>query len=109
MLEWLRQNMVALIVGSGGLGAAVRFIWGRQKKSAKRQAAIEEGLRGLLFVEMRREYRECKQKGYADLEDRNYFADLYSPYHTLGGNGTGTDMHTNIRKMPTEPPIEQPA
>lgn len=94
---WL-QELFALMVGAVGL------IFGRLRKQKTEQAAIKDGMLALLHSEICRCYGECEQKGFADVHDRENMEYLYGPYHALGGNGTGTDLHDKLRDMSTEPP-----
>ncbi len=89
---------------TGVMGWAFNRIRRRQKEQGKEQGAIKAGMLALLHSEICRCYGECEQKGFADVHDRENMEYLYSPYHALGGNGTGTDLHDKLRDMSTEPP-----
>lgn len=106
MWGWVKQYWIEALFGAiiGGLSTSMKFLWGRQRKQAKKQAAVEDGLRGLLHNELYKDCLECERKKYADTEDRANLEALYAPYHALGGNGTGTDLYNRVRALPIEPP-----
>ena len=64
---------------------------------------MEDGLKGLLHDRISERYHECELKGFADVRDRENMEILYDSYHTLGGNGTGTDLYNKMRELPTVP------
>lgn len=111
MSAWLRQYGIGILTTvSGAIGAAVKFALSARKKkkrqqeaAQKRQEALEEGLRGLLHHDIYQGCIECQRKGFADVQDRQNLDALYGPYHTLGGNGTGTDLYNKARALPIEP------
>ena len=97
MNEWISplwRAIAAAIVG--GMVAAIKRLWGRQ-------GAIESGVKALLHDRIYGEYAECMQKGYATVEDIRNIEYLYNPYHTLGGNSTGTELYNRIKKLPDHP------
>jgi len=108
MRDWLVKYWLTALFGAvtGGLGAVVKHIWGRQKCQTARQEAVEEGLRGLLHDRIYQACIDCQRKGYADVQDRKNLELLYNPYHALGGNGTGTDLYNMVRDLPATPPVE---
>lgn len=75
----------------------------RNELQEKRLDALEDGVKGLLHDRIHERYHECDKKGYADVQDRENMEKLYEPYHALGGNGTGTDLYTKMRALPTAP------
>jgi hypothetical protein len=97
MQDWIK-TLVSYIVAAvlTGLTASVKHLWTKQK-------AQEEGLKALLHDRIYQGYADCLKKGYASVEDIENLEYLYSPYHTLGGNGTGTELFERVKKMPVEP------
>lgn len=75
----------------------------RNEVQERRLDALEEGVKGLLHDRIHERYHECDKKGFADVQDRENMERLYEPYHALGGNGTGTDLYTKMRALPTAP------
>lgn len=105
MREWLLKYWLGVLFGAltGVMGWAVRRVKKRQQAQETEQSAIKAGMLALLHSEICRCFAECDRKGFADVHDRENMEYLYGPYHALGGNGTGTDLHDKIRDMPTEP------
>ena len=66
---------------------------------SQRQAAIEDGVRMILKIELRRIYATASQCGYVTYEDETFAEEIFEKYHALGGNGQGTTMIEALRKM----------
>lgn len=66
---------------------------------SQRQAAIEDGVRMILKIELRRIYATALQCGYVTYEDETFAEEIFEKYHALGGNGQGTTMIEALRKM----------
>lgn len=108
MPEWILHNWAGAVSSllAGALGWAFQRLWARQKSQAARQNAIEEGVQALLHDRIYSTYADCREKGYADVNDLKNLEFLYRPYHALGGNGTGTELFERVKKMPA-PPAEK--
>lgn len=97
----IMPNWLSTTIGSVGVilftstVATIKLMW-------KKQKAYETGLTGLLYVSIRAYYKECENKGYATVEDKEDMCAVYNSYHTLGGNGTGTALYKRVMAMPTE-------
>lgn len=65
---------------------------------SQRQAAIEDGVRMILKIELRRIYATTLQCGYVTYEDETFAEEIFEKYHALGGNGQGTTMIEALRK-----------
>lgn len=66
---------------------------------SQRQVAIEDGVRMILKIELRRIYATALQCGYVTYEDETFAEEIFEKYHALGGNGQGTTMIEALRKM----------
>ena len=73
-------------------------LWLQQNKSKKYYT--QEALKILLKSELKKEYIELMQKGYVTLEELENANEVYEVYHNLKGNGTGTKMIEEIRRLP---------
>jgi len=104
--DWLIQYWMGVLFGilTGVMGWAFNRLKRRQKTQATEQAAVKDGILALLHSEIYRGYAECEQKGYATVDDIKNLEFLYLPYHTLGGNSTGTELFERVKKMPAGPP-----
>ena len=70
-----------------------------QERSEQREAmdTLKEGMRSLLRSELVSLHREwVEEKGYINLEGKEYAERTYTAYHRLGGNGTGTRLWLDI-------------
>jgi hypothetical protein len=85
---------------SGGLIAAIKHLWNKQKAQAERQQAIEDGVKALLFDKILKCCFDCEAKEFASVKDRENLEMLYNSYHSLGGNGTGTDLYNMVKALP---------
>ena len=66
---------------------------------SQRQAAIEDGVRMILKIELRRIYAAALTNEYISYEDEKFAEEIYEKYHALGGNGQGTLMIAALRKV----------
>ena len=67
--------------------------------ATKRQEAIEDGVRMILKIELRRIYAAALTNEYISYEDEKFAEEIYEKYHALGGNGQGTLMIAALRKV----------
>ena len=82
------------------LCALVGYLWRRVKDSQEKQAALNEGVCTLLFAELRVIYTEARLNGNQITFSRLQDAERdYASYHRLGGNGTGTALINDLRRM----------
>lgn len=103
---WIIRYWLGALFGvlTGAMGWAFHHLRSRQNAQEIEQAAIKEGMLALLHDRIYSIYQGCSRKGYAAVDDIKNLEYLYRPYHTLGGNGTGTELFERVKKMPTEPP-----
>lgn len=98
-LVWMGQYGIQLIIG-GVLIPAFAKLWSEQK-------ALKNGVKAILFNEIKHEYTSCEQKKSAAVADIENAQALYDSYHALGGNGTGTELLKRIKAMPVEEPEKE--
>lgn len=68
-------------------------------------SAMRKGLRALLRADLIRLYNKYHDElGYCPLYVKQSLEDEYQQYHTLKGNGVGTNMYKALMELPTEPP-----
>ena len=72
--------------------------WLQQNKSKKDYT--QEALKILLKSELKKEYIELIKKGFVTFDELENVNEVYEAYHNLKGNGTGTKMIEEIRKLP---------
>ena len=67
--------------------------------------AMRKGIRALLRADLIRLYNKYHDDlGYCPLYVKQSLEDEYQQYHTLKGNGVGTNMNQALMALPTEPP-----
>ena len=67
-------------------------------------AATRRGIRALLRADLIRLYNKYHDDlGYCPLYIKQALEEEYKEYHTLKGNGVGTNMYNALMALPTEP------
>ena len=67
--------------------------------------ATRRGIRALLRADLIRLYNKYHDDlGYCPLYVKQALEEEYKEYHTLKGNGVGTNMYNALMALPTEPP-----
>lgn len=82
------------------LSFAVGFLWNKERGRAKKAKDTECGIRALLKIELRRIHERGEAEHKLSYADEASAEEIYATYHALGGNGLGTTMIQDIRKMP---------
>lgn len=75
----------------------------RRKEEEARWAELETLKEGVLALLHDRLYQGCRYHIHNDEitdEEMKNMEYLYSGYHALGGNGTGTELYERIKKLP---------
>ena len=101
------QEILPLIISSfiaAFVSAIVSSIYTRAKsvtqKQIESQKAFQQGMRALLWGELKQMHSEAQLKGGLDTEERHQLENVYNAYHALGGNGTGTRLHEEAMNLP---------
>ena len=85
----------------GALVAALVSRAGKAAASASTEASgTQEGMRALLWRELRNIHSDAFQQGGMDVEERRHLENVYSAYHNIGGNGTGTRLYEESMRLP---------
>lgn len=71
----------------------VTYLLTRRKGHDESLDAIKQGMRALLWRELMSIYRQAVANGGLTVDERNHLQDVYSAYHAIGGNGTGTRLY----------------
>ena len=69
------------------------------KLDALNNAVIE-----LAYLRIRERHETAMRHGWMHPNEKHVLERLYHAYHSIGGNGTGTDMIEDIRRFPSIPP-----
>ena len=102
MWQFIRQHLwEAAFTGiTGALTAAYRRLTKRIKAQEDERKAIKEGLLAILHDRL---YQACQfylAQGWIDASGLKNLEYLYKSYHTLGGNGTGTELYNRAKALP---------
>lgn len=69
------------------------------KLDALNTAVIE-----LAYLRIRERHESAVRNGWLHPNEKHVLERLYAAYHAIGGNGTGTEMIKDIRRLPSMPP-----
>lgn len=97
---WQHLGELAFTGITGILAAAYRRLSKRIKDQEDERKAIKEGLLAILHDRL---YQACQHyltQGYIDASGLKNLEYLYRSYHTLGGNGTGTELYNRAKALP---------
>jgi hypothetical protein len=97
MLDYILKYLLGVILGAVITWCSVYF---------KKQKKIKDGVLAMLHDRLYQLCNEYIERGYCTVDERKNLEYLYSAYHGLGGNGTGTDLYNNSTKLPYNPPDE---
>ncbi len=82
------------------LSFAVGYLLNKERGHKKKGESAEGGIRALLKIELRRIHEKGQSEHKLSYADEASAEEIYSTYHALGGNGQGTTMIQDIRKLP---------
>ena len=88
---------------AAAFGAAFAWLRGR----LRRYAAVERGVKALLYDRILQAFRYHAKLGYVTIDELKNFEYLYNAYHKLGGNGTGTELYARLKALPHTPPPKE--
>ena len=63
----------------------------------------------LAYLRIRERYADAMRHGWLHPNEKHVLERLYHAYHSIGGNGVGTQMIEEIRNLPSMPPGEDQA
>ena len=74
------------------------------KKRMSEQEAIKDGMIAILHDRLFQSCNQYLEMGYIPLDKAEEILDnlkiIYDAYHSLGGNGTGTEIYNRTIKLP---------
>lgn len=93
LMEFISKHWHLLGIVCGALGFMYHQI-----------RAMQKGVCALLRADLIRLYNKYHDDlGYCPLYVKQSLEDEYKQYHTLKGNGVGTNMYEALMALPTEP------
>lgn len=103
------QAITPLIISSfiaALVSAVVSSLFTRAKTSTRKQIekqeAFQQGMRALLWGELKQMHLDAAKAGGLTTEERHQLENVYKAYHALGGNGTGTRLHDEAMNLPVK-------
>lgn len=98
--EMIVDNVIGYLVPTV-LAALITYLVTKAKEAGKSDSAMEKGMRSILRRELKIMHRQHVIKGEpVSIDDKDEATEIYSAYHDLGGNGTGTRMYQDIMELP---------
>ena len=85
----------------GLLAGALAVLWRWVRGKFRRLSAMEQASKALLHDRLYSECTACLARGCIDVEALRNLEYLYTAYHALGGNGTGTELYQRAKGLPT--------
>ena len=70
--------------------------------------ALNNAVKELAYLRIRERHENAMRHGWMHPNEKRVLEHLYSAYHSIGGNGTGTQMIDEIRNLPSIPPEAAP-
>ena len=70
--------------------------------------ALNNAVKELAYLRIRERHENAMRHGWMHPNEKRVLERLYSAYHSIGGNGTGTQMIEEIRNLPSMPPEDDP-
>lgn len=83
------------------IGLVIGWLAGRLNNGQVEIKALKKGLQALLRDRLLQSYKHHEAKGYATVEDRENWINMYNQYHDLGVNGVMDDIKEKFLDLPT--------
>lgn len=101
MWEFIAKYWLEVLFGAvtAGVGIILRRINKKLESEKKRNEAIENGVKDILRIQILDTYDRCKSAGMISVARKDAIDSAYRSYHALGGNGTITQVHSEIMQM----------
>lgn len=96
------KDWISLLLGSGILVTAWKYLYGRIKASEAKTEAVCLGVQALLRDRLIDQYNRHSEKGYAPIYAKENFENMWKQYHNLGVNGVMDGLHESFMELPTE-------
>ncbi|KFI57403.1 hypothetical protein [Bifidobacterium choerinum] len=109
------EAITALAGVATGLGVSGIISWllGRydkrhpavdMNKIAEKLDGLNAAVVELAYLRIRERHESAMRHGWLHPNEKHVLERLYTAYHSIGGNGTGTEMIEEIRRLPSVPP-----
>ena len=120
LLNLLSAEAITALAGvATGLGVSGIISWllGRydkrhpvtdMNKIAEKLDNLNAAVVELAYLRIRERHENAVRHGWLHPNEKHVIERLYAAYHGIGGNGTGTEMIEDIRRLPSVPPGGDP-
>lgn len=120
LLNLLSAEVITALAGvATGLGVSGIISWmlGRYDKRhpvvdvdklAEKLDNLNAAVVELAYLRIRERHENAVRHGWLHPNERRVLERLYAAYHSIGGNGTGTEMIEDIRRLPSVQPDGDP-
>ena len=75
---------------------------------ADKLGALNNAVIELAYLRIRERHENAMCHGWMHPNEKHVLERLYAAYHSIGGNGVGTQMIEEIRNLPSMPPEDAP-
>ena len=99
-MDWIIALVPEAIYGLGTF--LIGFFLRKSQDNANHYRALEKGVEAILLLELRRIHERGARQKWLSYADKASAEHIYSSYHGLGGNGQGTAILNDIRKLPSK-------
>ena len=115
-MNLLSTDVITALAGvATGLGVSGIISWllGRYDKRhpvtdmtkiAEKLDNLNAAVVELAYLRIRERHENAMRHGWLPPNEKRVLERLYSAYHSIGGNGVGTEMIEDIRRLPSVPP-----
>lgn len=95
------EAIIVAILGSGALAALINGIFAIKAKAKERANGVSDGVRYLLYDNIKTRGREYIAAGKIELEDLQDIVRAWTVYHDeLGGNGLLDKIMSDVKSLP---------
>ncbi len=103
MPDWVTKYWIEWLFGlvAAGVIAYVRYLSRQIKREKAEQKALRDGMRSLLKRQIILDCEKAISEGYCPVATKETIEDMYKSYHALGGNGTVTELKTQMMQLST--------
>lgn len=116
LLNLLSAEAITALAGVAtgfGVSGIISWLLGRydkrhpvtdMNKIAEKLDNLNAAVVELAYLRIRERHENAVRHGWLHPNEKHVLERLYAAYHAIGGNGTGTEMIEEIRRMPSVPP-----
>lgn len=102
MIEFIQRYWLEVFFGCivSALSLVVRTIWAKIQHETEEQQVMKDAALAMMHDRLYSLARVYLKQGWATIQDLDNMERIYSAYHNLGGNGTGTELFNRCRALP---------